>query len=61
VDEQDKKDVAEAIRRHNERAELNLYKVPMERRVFSHCNVCGIPIHKFEEEQMGMCLSCAGE
>lgn len=32
-----------------------------ERRVFTNCNVCGIPLRTFEEEQMGMCDRCAEE
>lgn len=28
-------------------------------RVCTNCNVCGIPIRTFEEEQMGMCEPCA--
>jgi hypothetical protein len=30
-------------------------------RVFTNCNVCGIPLRTADEDQMGMCERCAAE
>jgi hypothetical protein len=29
--------------------------------VFSHCNVCGVPLRTPDEDKMGMCERCAAE